>query len=100
MDTKKKVFIATLVLSIIFLSLLIIYFGGYYPYSGGRDNSIRPRDYWWLFAVLPVIIIILFDKTFWREEDIRKVPSEGRLIELQTELDQEEPRETEDEYKL
>lgn len=100
MDSQKKIFIVILVISIIFLSLLVVYFGGYYPYSGTKENSIKPRDYWWLFAVLPVILIILFDKIFWREEDIKKVPSEGRLIELQTELDQEEQNETADEYKL
>jgi len=93
-------FIVILLISIIFLSLLTLYSGGYFPFSENNESSIRLRDFWWLFTFVSVTLIILFDQLFWRNEDKRKVPSEGRLLRLQRELDQEDIGEIENDYKL
>jgi len=65
-----------------------------------EEISLRLRDYWWLLSVVAVILIILLDIIFWRGDDKRKIPREGRLIRLQKELHREESKDIEQEYKL
>jgi len=100
MSPKKNVFILIILVSIISFSVLTLYSGGYFVFSENNESSIRLRDYWWLFSVLAVILIILFDQLFWRKEYKRKLPSEGRLLRLQRELDQDDFGEIENDYKL
>ncbi len=100
MVSKKNAFIVIIFVSIIFLSVLTLYSGGYFAFSETEENSIRLKDYWWLFTVAAVILIILLDQVFWRKEDKRKIPSKGRLLRLQRELDEHDPDEIVDDYKL
>ncbi len=100
MSPKKNLFIVILLVSIISFSVLTLHSGGYFVFFKNDESSIRLRDYWWLFTVVAVILIILFDQLFWRKEDKRKIPSEGRLLKLQREIDQDDLDEIENDYKL
>lgn len=78
----------------------MLFFGNYLTSSRNPLHTLPLKDYWWIFAIVAVILIIFLDKAIWRRGDNMKIPTEGRLIRLKKELNQDNHSESEEDYKL